>query len=60
MTVLSTMKKGTGNLAYIKIITLSRLKQKYLFKVNKKASNKNTPIDLGLFKVNNRNTGRNL
>ena len=36
------------------------LKQKYPFKVNKKASNKNSPIDLGLFRVNNRNTETNL
>ena len=30
-----------------------------MFKVNKKASNKNIPIDLDLLKVSNRNTRRN-
>ena len=46
MTVLSKMKKGTGSLTYFdtnKYLKRLRLKQKYLSKVNKKASNKNIP-----------------
>ena len=37
-------------------LLFSRLKQKYLFKINKKTRNKDTPIGLDLFKVSNRNT----
>ena len=44
MTVLSKMKKGTGSLTYFDTNKyLKRLKQTYLSKVNKKASNKNIP-----------------
>ena len=44
-------RKGTLILAYFDKSTL--------FKANKKTSNKNTPVGLGLFKVNNRNTRTN-
>ena len=61
ITVLSKMKKETGNLVYFdkKKLLFSILTQKYLLKVNKKASNENTLIGLGLLKVSNRNIKRN-
>ena len=50
-------EKMNGNLAYCdKRLLFSILKWKYVFKVNKKASNKNTPIGFGLLKVSNKNT----
>ena len=51
-------KRGTGSLAYFDKNIYLRPKQKYLFKVNKKASNENISLGLGLiwnrFQVNNR------
>ena len=49
----------TGDLYYEQLL-FSRLKQKYLCQVNKKERNKNTPLGLDLFKVNDRNTIRNI
>ena len=60
MTVFSKMKKETGNLAYLDKNNYSfqyQNKNTYL-KFTKKASYRNTPIGLGLFKVNNKNTKR--
>ena len=61
ITVLSKMKKETGNLVYFdkKKILFSILKQKYLLKVDKKASNENTLIGLGLLNISKRNIKRN-
>ena len=55
MTVFSTMKKETGNLAYL---DKNNYSFQYQNKNTKKASFRNTPIGLGLFKVNNENTKR--